>query len=241
MKKYIQFINENINIQSDQVLRDLYNKFNILYFNSELPDTLTIKWVRSKRCGGVVRCTYNSRTKTVLSIEYLCISNYRPLTDEKLNGLMLHEMIHVFLFHKNIVHTSGLDKTHGIEFKEKLKELEQTSGIVIPLMEESFDISDHIKSQNFDVLFYIVGKQILMSIFKFGYLEENKEDVIKKFEYTLSQKRKTSTVSVIALHSSERELLNYRCKRNIKTMTMYDIEKEMFDRIKNNSEILYEF
>lgn len=241
MKKYKEFINENINIKSNQVLRDLYNKFNALYFNSELPDSLEIKWIASKKKGGVVHATYNPRTKHVISIVDLCISNYRPLTDDKLNGLMLHEMIHVYLFHVNILTTSGLDKTHGVEFESKRIELEKLSGFIIPLVEDSMEIADHINEKTFDVLFYVVGGQILMSVFNKDYLLENKESVIKRFEYTLSQKRKLYSIAkIIVIRSSERDLLNYKCKRSLNNMTMYDINQNTLDMFMVSGELLYE-
>lgn len=97
--------NDNIDFFNPKILIDLYNKFNVLYFNSELPTDFDIHWMKSKIKGGVVNFSAFKKPQKLQKINYLAISNYRPLTQEKLNGLMMHEMIHIYMCIKNIIYS----------------------------------------------------------------------------------------------------------------------------------------
>jgi len=234
---------ENINNKDNSVLIELYNNFNNKYFNNKLPTDLEIKWFRSKNSAGVAKAKFiKKRHKLdITEIDGISISNFRPLSKNKLNGLMLHEMIHIYLYTKNVVYTSGRDKVHGYEFLDKLKELQKQANFEIPLTEYSMEISDDIKSKTFDVLFYIDNK-IAFSVYSKDYLIKNKDNLIKKWEYTLEQRRKRGeNVKMLVYQSNDKYLLNYKCKRNLNTLTFYGMEKDKFNEFIKNAKKLYEF
>lgn len=235
--KYNEY--NEIDIFNSKVLIDLYNKFNVLYFNSELPTDFDIRWIKSKVKGGVVNFSAFKKPQKLEKINYLGISNYRPLTQEKLNGLMIHEMIHVYMCIKNIIYTSGLDKSHGYQFMDKLKEIQSKVNFTIPLTEDSYEINDHIKSKTFDILFWNNNIKKTFSVYPENYLKEHKNELIKKYEYTLNCIRKTKKTDVLVVQSDDRYFLNYTCKRNLNTQTFFKIDDEKFEEILKNGVLLY--
>lgn len=230
---------DNIDFFNPKILIDLYNKFNVLYFNSELPTDFNIHWMKSKIKGGVVNFSAFKKPQKLQKINYLAISNYRPLTQEKLNGLMMHEMIHIYMCIKNIIYTSGQDKSHGYEFMNKLKELQSKVDFTIPLTEDSNEINEHIKSKTFDILFWNTNAKKIFSVYPENYLKIHKDELIKKYEYSLSIHRKTTKTDVFVVQSNDRFFLNYTCKRNLNTQSFFRIDDEKFEEIMKNGVLLY--
>ena len=131
-------------------LKKMYDEYNAAYFDNMLPNDLPIKWFKSKAVGGQVKATIirpRHLKPTVLSINFLKISNLEKRTEEQTRAIMLHEMIHVELFVKGIVDTSGRDKSHGYEFQERKVELERIIGMSIPDTEEIGELSDEFAAQ----------------------------------------------------------------------------------------------
>lgn len=123
-------------------LSKLYDKFNKKYFNRELPD-IKIKWSNRRRSMGTVLASRNNTTG-IITIKHLEISKHLNIDEDKLNALMVHEMIHVY-----IMHTLQLNEKnggHGTEFHKKLDELNRKTPFVIPATEDEndFGVSDHV-------------------------------------------------------------------------------------------------
>lgn len=133
-----------------ELVRQLYKEYNAKYFNGECPPGLPIVEVRSKGILASVRARvkfvhFRGESKVPpenITQQDMTFSPAYRYTDEQLKALLLHEMIHSWLFTKGIVYTLG-DKMHGREFIEKLKEVESASGITIPRTEmaDEFDFA----------------------------------------------------------------------------------------------------
>lgn len=101
-------------------LRNLYIKYNEKYFDGLLlmPKISTYTGVNSMGTFSVK--TWKSRKQEEISIA----RNYK-LTEEELRDLLLHEMIHQYVYEKY-----G-KMNHGRHFKKKMNKLNQTYGLDI--------------------------------------------------------------------------------------------------------------
>lgn len=124
-------------------LDQLYSKLNKKYFRGELPVVKT-KWSNKRRSMGAVVASRVKATGAI-SIKHLEISKHLDIDEEKLNALMIHEMIHVYVLF--ILQLSEKDGGHGTEFHKKLDELNRKTPFVIPASEDynEFGVSEHIK------------------------------------------------------------------------------------------------
>jgi hypothetical protein len=128
-------------------LQAKYDEFNTKFFNGELPK-IPLVWRVMKNVGGhvkyslirkgpppdprMVRAGLVSKYKnTELKQDSmkLTMSSTQMKTEEQFDGVLLHEMVHVWFV--SIVH--DYDMNHGSAFVKKIKELSAISGIDIPL------------------------------------------------------------------------------------------------------------
>jgi hypothetical protein len=84
-------------------------------------------------------------TGTVTKWKFLGISKKFNLDEDRLEGIFIHEMIHVYLIHIGIMMTSGRDKSHGPEFKQKLNALQLLTKVIIPERETDLKPSSNNK------------------------------------------------------------------------------------------------
>ena len=225
-------------------LKDLYNEYNTKYFDSALPD-IPVVYKRLKDVGGkalATRITVNTHMPDwypgkykIETIDGIYISNYRTYKGTELETILLHEMIHIYLYTKNIVNTNGLSKSHGDEFLEKVKDIEKKSGLTIPLSDDRVEIAEHIKSKNYDVVILKDEKKETYSImvlpsgfFKsdFKALEEKMISLLKYYTDRTAYYKMTD----------DRYLLNYPVKRKLKKVTFYDIPIIEAERILKDGE-----
>lgn len=97
----------------DYDLDKKYDHFNQILFNNELPK-IPIKWNKSKRVSGVVKARANvvqGRKVLVPDSMVMEISDLFKRSEQDLDAILIHEMIHVYYFHNNI-----LDEDHGPRF-----------------------------------------------------------------------------------------------------------------------------
>jgi hypothetical protein len=136
-------------------LQGTYDKFNNAYFNGELPK-IPVEFAQLKGIGGVVkaRTTYTGPvkirngkqykaaprhmmahyTKLVPGSMILQISSMFKRTPETIDGILLHEMIHVYFYH-----IGDTAENHGQKFLSKLREISRLSGIRVPLKDSTAD------------------------------------------------------------------------------------------------------
>lgn len=117
-----------INLQSE------YQKWNAKLFNNELPK-ISMSFKKIKKASGVttanaVRVKKGSKVLKSVSDLSIAISTNLKLTQEEFDGILIHEMIHVW-FLNNL-----LDEKHGLSFKAKASELSKKAGFTIPLTHE---------------------------------------------------------------------------------------------------------
>lgn len=138
-------------------LKGKYLEFNKKYFDNILPTQLDV--VFRKVPGyltGMFYCYYRVKPQSEelykklkkhkqpfnatsnnsdlnVSKSYIAIDNKLSFTDEQYDGILLHEMIHVWEYVAAMKNT-----LHGEHFMKKLKEVEAKSGITIPTSENIF-------------------------------------------------------------------------------------------------------
>lgn len=100
-------------IYVDWYLKEKYDKYNRLYFGGKLSASAKVMW--SNRLKVTAGINYTDDNLIKISIDYM--KKY----PEDLDGVLLHEMVHQII------------PNHSKEFKKYVKELEEKSGIKIPL------------------------------------------------------------------------------------------------------------
>jgi hypothetical protein len=139
MQTFKKFCEE---VEGKADLQAMYNRLNKQLFSSELPK-IPLKWTNSTRIPGEVQVSYmldqtriSNRHQpvmgTVTKWKFLGISKKFDLDENRLEGIFIHEMVHVDLIHNGIMMTSGRDKSHGPEFKQKLNKVQLLTNVIIP-------------------------------------------------------------------------------------------------------------
>lgn len=133
-------------VTPDYDLKGKYDLFNRKYFGGELPE-IPVSFAPLKSVGGkvVAKIVYDGPKPTPMQIRRgmkkyanaritgmaLQLSSLHVRSADDLDGILMHEMIHVYFFH-----IGALDEQHGARFLRKLRELKITSGIDIPLRDD---------------------------------------------------------------------------------------------------------
>lgn len=160
-------------------LDQLYKELNRKYFDNELPEVKT-KWSNSTRTSGKVRMLY-WRQQNRIEIKHLEISKHTEMTQDRLYGLMIHEMIHVYVAAVlGVAETTGGDKSHGLEFEFKRRELQRVTPFEIPLTEDATEsiVSSHVKIK--PVVAIIRGSNSIFAITEAAF-EKNMEKITSMF------------------------------------------------------------
>lgn len=223
---------------SDVNLDDVYSDLNKKYFNGELPK-IPIKFTTSKIQGGYVDLLRNTRTDEI-KIVGMGISKFFKRDKDNFIQIMLHEMIHVALAYDG-VHEREM---HGIMFKRKLREIEDKSGITIPLT-DSVDnvVSDDVKSKTVDVLLIAHNRSSNGENHIQWTVSPFLVDVIHKYilnGHTLKQSGRTTFV----VRTDDRMLLKYPVSRKLEktyNIKYYKINIDDAMRILDQGIGLYEF
>lgn len=122
----------------------LYADYNTKYFGGKLPSGIeisekSIKGSYAIASASVVRKKYE-RIRNIepsnVQVKGIYFSNYYKLTEEQMKGILLHEMIHIYLFSNGVIKTTGGPSGHGREFEEVRSKISSASGIKIPISED---------------------------------------------------------------------------------------------------------
>lgn len=119
-----------------------YAKFNKQFFNGELPK-IPITFSRLKNVGGFVNAITTRKTKYDTPVlkdgsMFMKISTTMLRTEQGLDEILLHEMIHVWFFHKG-----DFKENHGSKFIRKAKEIGDIVGYKIPLTDNITALDIH--------------------------------------------------------------------------------------------------
>lgn len=122
----------NIDPKQYNILR-LYKELNQRYFGNKLPNDVSVTFGKVPK-GVIGLTTANGIKRGVLTKEYVPGSGKitispRPYDEQKLKGILLHEMIHLEL----LALSNDFKTNHEGLFLTKLRELQTRSGINIPL------------------------------------------------------------------------------------------------------------
>lgn len=166
-------------------LQKKYNDFNQKFFAGELPD-IPITWSNRKGVGGLVSYRFKAKPGTPVRQKHarrnygdyelipgtmkMTISRNFLRDEGSLDGIMLHEMIHVYM-----ASIAGLiGEQHGPNFMKMLRELSTRSGIDIPLTDDTSDYVINpenkikefvvmlVRKSNGDVSYGIINKNTIM-------------------------------------------------------------------------------
>lgn len=152
-------------VEGSANLKKLYKELNQEHFGGELP-TIPVKWSgRLKRAIGIAKCSYKGqKLSTGLSSRFskfmdeipievdieinmssleIGISTQNDLTLDDTKAILLHEMVHIYLYIKR-----KLQDHHGsAEFQGWIKKLRADTGLNIPFKESSFKKSPKLTAK----------------------------------------------------------------------------------------------
>jgi predicted SprT family Zn-dependent metalloprotease len=135
----IKEILENLTLKD---FKKKYNDFNKKYFDNKLPDDLEINFrLRKKYVFGEARCEIISLTKEIKHLEIRLNPIIRNFDKEYAEGILLHEMIHIYQY---ITNTYNEANPHGFSFLKIRKEIMKKGSPYIPTKENKFE-KDNIK------------------------------------------------------------------------------------------------
>ena len=124
---YLSFLAEEKNSPD---LKEMYNKFNDQLFDGELPD-IRVYWNNSRKMVGEANATINRDTEEITP-KSISISKKFELGDELLKGILVHEMAHIYFYHRQ-----DKEVKHGKKFKELIDRLSNKVDFWIPDTEAS--------------------------------------------------------------------------------------------------------
>ena len=119
----------------DYDIQARYDEFNQKYFGNELPK-IPVSFAKLKNVGGHVSFqthqfpgTRKDQSVIVHSSIRLKLSDAYKKTSENLDGILLHEMVHVYMLSV----LENWKEHHGPVFMKKLREVSKQAGFPIPL------------------------------------------------------------------------------------------------------------
>lgn len=233
MKTFKQYLREQLASRKSINFQAEYNKFNKQLFNNELPK-IKLKWTRLKNAGGRVVSIGQKNKPSTWVMKSLEISDHIELTHEEFKGMLVHEMIHVYLINNK---TQDLGKDHGVIFRAELSRINNMNlGFIVPEEDDITNrkVSSDIKEKALGVaLVYENGKESGIQVYQAKALDSViatykgfPEGFLKKFSFKF----------VISYH---RDLQKYPAKRKYSKgkFGVYPVEPEFFKELLANTVI----
>jgi hypothetical protein len=205
-------------------LQEEYEKFNQLYFQGELPQ-ITLRY-KNLRVHGVCISFQNKDTK-VLRLDRIEISNRYHMSYENFKRVLIHEMIHAYLS----VHQLTEREMHGVRFLSMMRNLNNRYGLSIDVNAEMEGVAK-VNKNVYDV--WLVHK-LKENKYVLAFLKDDKDE---KGMQAVGSRYYTPNNRLIHMKSSSSELMGFGLSRSAKTMKMYLIDKEMFDKILSSGKVL---
>ena len=236
-------------------LKNLYNELNKEYFSGGLP-TIKLIWSgRLKRAVGQAVVSYigikkrkrNSRqnmyidTIPVQDIELnmkslkITMSKAFDMNLNDVKGVMLHEMVHIYLYAQKKV-----GGHHGTaEFDGWIKKLRDQSGLHVPLMESNFKKSPKVKAkEGYVLLVYGAGQD------KFGVSSYSKnaifKDWLKMAEVLTRMVGYSSKIIKLEMFKVSHPIVAMKgSKRSFKTLSWEWIDEVTAKEIKSKGKVFF--
>ena len=109
-------------MSEEESLTTKFNKYNDLIFSSKLPIP-RLKWSRGKtRLGQMAYKRKRSWGRTTFYDYTISVSRYYNLTEEQIDDVLIHEMIHYSIAYTGLKDTSS----HGIVFRGMMDKINRT-------------------------------------------------------------------------------------------------------------------
>lgn len=108
---------------TNELLENKYDEFNDLYFGSELPEDLPVFPISEMYSYGRYDEMPNEENPEI-TYPFIAINDKFDYSEDELNIILLHEMIHCYLVMRKI----ELDEPHGKAFVEMAHKIEEMSG-----------------------------------------------------------------------------------------------------------------
>lgn len=138
-------------VKSSYNLHEKYKHFNRTLFDGKLPE-IPITWSNSmKKASGRVLASYKPSTGNVIQDSIrMEISALFQSSTERLDGILIHEMIHVWFFGVKNDPYAG----HGPSFKAKLAEIQRYVPDPIPLTDDitELQLDDGVRKSEIGVI-----------------------------------------------------------------------------------------
>jgi hypothetical protein len=217
--------NSNYNISSK------FDTFNKRYFKGELT-RISMGWNNRKNIGGSVTSRLNKKTD-FYDPEKLMLSKFFEKNEEQLDGILAHEMVHVW---QGQMTNKGDGVQHDSVFKKKLSEINSKTPFDVPISEENlFLIPSKKTGKNYAVV--IMNENSIQV-----YSDSIKNDILENWDSVKKTAPSYFNSNKISLYMSNfAELENYPIKRKLvkkKNMVFYKLDSDLLDKIVKNSQLI---
>lgn len=172
-------------LAEDYDLKGKYDFWNRKAFGGELP-RVPLGWIRSKKVGGQVSAsakitdpvTYRITGKADITVKKLVLSNFLVGAEDRLDALMLHEMIHVYVL--GVLGINERPGGHGPNFQAMRKEIQSKTGIKIPVTEDitGLEVSPEVRTRPFGVVLAKRGGKLLMQMLNLNSFRRLKGEIL---------------------------------------------------------------
>ena len=190
-------------------LQGKYRFWNNKAFGGELPP-VKMSWMKSRRSGGTTKAT---RRGAVITPESIDISSYLVTDEDKLDGILLHEMVHVHTMVKNGTDFGG---AHGVFFGANLRDAESKAGRKIPVSDDldNWEFSEDMPSKKFGVAIWLMKGRPCFQVFNYSSFIRNLESIKQAaISYAERYVRAGYEGDIVLLESEDRDLFRYREQR----------------------------
>jgi hypothetical protein len=153
-------------MSEEESLTTKFNKYNDLIFSSKLPIP-RLKWSRGKTRLGQMACKRKRSWGRTTFYDYtISVSRYYNLTEEQIDDVLIHEMIHYFIAYTGLKDTSA----HGVIFRGMMDKINRTFNrhITISVRTRNLHLQSRTTQQAKDYLILALetkdGKYFLSSV-----------------------------------------------------------------------------
>lgn len=208
-----------------------YSQFNAKYFGGKLPD-VPISWGKDRTRSGVVLYTTILQNGKPVGLKpetvKMVLSELYMRTEHDLDGILLHEMIHVAALVEGLY-----DEGHGSWFEKTRRELSAKVGFEVPRTDENSAalMTDAVKIRDFVVLTAERGGRTTFSVIAPNVLndpktQENMKRAAERMGIVYAAYKGPKTPEWIAFITNQRIAI----QRSLKTSFSFR-EKEQHDAL----------
>jgi hypothetical protein len=234
-------------------LQARYDEFNVKYFGGQLPKiplsykdlknvggkvVWNIDWVGPPPNKRMVRLGYADKYKNGVlrpGSMKMIISSLFKRTEEALDGILLHEMIHVYF-----LSTGRLSEEHGVNFMNMVRKIRNESGIDVPRRDETEGL-ELAKDKNvaLGILLVQVGGQLGFKVMTAKNAHEHTEAMKAFWSKHLNSRYKEVKLYTVATPIWTRMAADFPVARNLLNGKLYVLKNDeaLQDLLANGHEL----